>query len=702
MAPLIPQKELPRRERRPARDSEQSQAMLASSRLKTAKKQARDDLKSRRTQQEDEWETQMQSSEPPSPPRITHPAPVGGNTYCNQSMSGVTLHSRHHSDPESNPRTVPSTTNATVNASIGAHDPTDFQLQELLQEEREWEEDMAWFKKHRPDQLKQVSTLTPTELRQYRRELGPGPTLQQDHNPYPNVHVQLQANPAVRSSLHQPSRGKTQTQNMTGNLDLERLGANASFGWSRSQPQPSSLTAPQPPTTPKDLQSQPGSAPKSSIGVHRKAPGHLYVSQATRTRASRPPPSTHHQPKPSTKPNRIHVTYHHPSDAGQGSASSSPIPVVRARARSAIGNAPPIGSIINQADFERIERIIDDRLARDNHVPGGGKPTRTEWTGLTLQLVDRAARDAKASLIAAGYMKGAEDRELMILEAWARTCKWYHLRYPYPKIATRQIVYIQNLFPSCRNGMKVRLMTPITSDYHLRDGTREERIQSVSETLPHQFHTAPPDGVFGALPFEHEFLISALRVMIFRNSKDFGVTFNAYFNPISPRLIAFTCAMIADVLDEHSSGDHEPKSTYIEDLRPLYNRYITSLQHLQTRNPERYDNLLRRLHDKCIEQCGAMRDVASPPPDNDILPLDAFDAQPVERYQPRYTTNTIGAMLTKQHVIDDHDMDQPSEDEEDELRLSTYGQAGPGPSTLRHRQDIDHMENEIEHVYDEY
>jgi hypothetical protein len=72
----------------------------------------------------------------------------------------------------------------------------------------------------------------------------------------------------------------------------------------------------------------------------------------------------------------------------------------------------------------------------------GRKPTRSEWSGLLLQLVDRTADDAKASLIAAGYMKGAEDRELIILQAWDRACDWYHRPHPFPKITQRQIRYV--------------------------------------------------------------------------------------------------------------------------------------------------------------------------------------------------------------------------------------------------------------------
>lgn len=74
-----------------------------------------------------------------------------------------------------------------MNASIGAglQGPTDDILQGVLEEEREWKEEIAWFAKHYP--TRNVATLDLEELVQLRRELGPGPTLPQNHNPYPNV-----------------------------------------------------------------------------------------------------------------------------------------------------------------------------------------------------------------------------------------------------------------------------------------------------------------------------------------------------------------------------------------------------------------------------------------------------------------------------------------------------------------------------------
>jgi hypothetical protein len=32
---------------------------------------------------------------------------------------------------------------------------------------------------------------------------------------------------------------------------------------------------------------------------------------------------------------------------------------------------------------------------------------------------------------------------------------------------------------------------------------------------------------------------------------------------------------------------------------------------------------------------------------NDIIPIDVFDANPVEPYKPRYDTEVVNAMLTK-------------------------------------------------------
>lgn len=42
-------------------------------------------------------------------------------------------------------------------------------------------------------------------------------------------------------------------------------------------------------------------------------------------------------------------------------------------------------------------------------------------------------------------MKGAEDRELIILQAWDRACEWYHVHRPYPKIQPRQIQYVSTI-----------------------------------------------------------------------------------------------------------------------------------------------------------------------------------------------------------------------------------------------------------------
>jgi hypothetical protein len=58
-------------------------------------------------------------------------------------------------------------------------------LEGVLAEEHEWKAELAWFAKHYPK--REVSTLDLEELVQLHCELGPGPTLPDNHNPYPNV-----------------------------------------------------------------------------------------------------------------------------------------------------------------------------------------------------------------------------------------------------------------------------------------------------------------------------------------------------------------------------------------------------------------------------------------------------------------------------------------------------------------------------------
>jgi hypothetical protein len=70
------------------------------------------------------------------------------------------------------------------------------------------------------------------------------------------------------------------------------------------------------------------------------------------------------------------------------------------------------------------------------------KPCRSEWHGYTRDLLNRAANDAKASLVASGYMKTAEDRELLIVQAWDRANLYYKRGHGSQKIETRQIQYV--------------------------------------------------------------------------------------------------------------------------------------------------------------------------------------------------------------------------------------------------------------------
>jgi hypothetical protein len=110
------------------------------------------------------------------------------------------------------------------------------------------------------------------------------------------------------------------------------------------------------------------------------------------------------------------------------------------------------------ADFERIAQFIDDHMHgwvstcmmylitytdfNTNAQHKGRKPTHSKWARLTLQILNQAADDAKAWLIVVGYMKGAEDCKLIILQAWDCACKWCNVPYPFPKITPRQILYV--------------------------------------------------------------------------------------------------------------------------------------------------------------------------------------------------------------------------------------------------------------------
>ncbi|KAG9079208.1 hypothetical protein FRC06_007887, partial [Ceratobasidium sp. 370] len=296
--------------------------------------------------------------------------------------------------------------------------------------------------------------------------------------------------------------------------------------------------------------------------------------------------------------------------------------------------------------------------------------------------------DAKATLIAAGYMKTAEERELIILQAWERANVYLKQSRPHRNITRRQVRYVQNLFPPCRKLMKTRLEGLVSSEFHLRDGTDDEIHDLVErQLLPHGFHSQHRGGELGPLHFENRFLAEAIAIMIFRDSTDFGLVFNAIFNPIPPRLLAFACAMIADIIGEHTSGAHITKPTRVETLRPLFNTHLGSLGNLRQANFSCLQNLLMRLHDDCIAHSGVFKDPVAEEP-NHVIPARQFDPTPVEPYQPRYQAEQLAALATRTHIVDDKDLNT-AEDEEpsvDEEMQSDDGEAGPGPSTLRNRR----------------
>jgi hypothetical protein len=220
MSPTAPRKKPPNRAHQPTKRSEQSrachhapvgilltfisEALLAAERAKTTKFNARQELKLRREQQRIAWEAENPAASAPlSPAPVILPGPSNKGKQRARSTPGqfhscnfLTLLTHSiviESNPGStnnaptNPASPPSTTRATVNVSIGAgtQDPTDEILEGVLAKEREWKAQLAWFAKHYPDW--EVSTLDLEELVQLRHELGPGPTLPPNHNPYPNV-----------------------------------------------------------------------------------------------------------------------------------------------------------------------------------------------------------------------------------------------------------------------------------------------------------------------------------------------------------------------------------------------------------------------------------------------------------------------------------------------------------------------------------
>ncbi|KAG9093091.1 hypothetical protein FRC06_011675 [Ceratobasidium sp. 370] len=325
---------------------------------------------------------------------------------------------------------------------------------------------------------------------------------------------------------------------------------------------------------------------------------------------------------------------------------------------------------LDLADFEPVTHAVSDRL-RDP-IPGG-KPHRTEWHGTVQQILDWTTADAKASLIAAGYMKTAEERELIILQAWDWANEFLKQHRPTRIMTRHQVRYVQNLFPSCCKLIKTRLEGFISGEYHLRDGTHDQIHNRVErELLPHGFHSCRREGDLGPLPFEHEFLANALAIMIFRDLTDLGFQFNTLFNPIPPRLLALTCAMIANIIGEYNSSVHISKPTHA--------------------NIDRLQNLLLQLHNNCIVLSGAFKDPVAEEPNN-VIAIEQFDATPVEWYQPRYDAAQLAAMATRANIIDDDDMeaDQDANEGTDketdkETDQSGYGEAGPGPSTLRNRQ----------------
>ncbi|KAG9123584.1 hypothetical protein FRC07_014661 [Ceratobasidium sp. 392] len=366
----------------------------------------------------------------------------------------------------------PSTANATVNASI-THDPI---LQGVLEEERERNDLIDWLSRHHPG--RDFSTLDTDELKNLRAEYGPGPTIQPDHNPYPSVRIEPRLSTASQQSNRKCSQRDTQSRNAP-----HTVGIGADLDASFDQPQ-ARLKATALPARPVPRQSETASLTHSRpmsgtrhLGNRQDGPhsqhtlsqprstipdAPIMVSSLTDRRVNIPnPPQTPNSrplPRRPTRPSK------QPKPMRPTSVSNSP-QLSRARARLNIAHSPralrqttAMGQELDQANFEPVTHTVSDRI-RDP-IPGG-KPRRTEWHGVTRQLVDRTAADAKASLIAAGYMKTAEERELIVLQAWGRANEYLKRPRPFQPMTKRQVRYIADIIEEHSSGIHISKATRV-------------------------------------------------------------------------------------------------------------------------------------------------------------------------------------------------------------------------------------------------
>ncbi|KAG9074133.1 hypothetical protein FRC06_010913, partial [Ceratobasidium sp. 370] len=419
------------------------------------------------------------------------------------------------------------------------------------------------------------------ELEQMHHELGFGPTTEPDHNPYPNVHVEPRQPAAPQPSPGCSSHGNPRGQQMPRDIGIEaELGVDTSFDRPQARLKASALAA-RPMARPSGASTLTRSQPTSN-SCHRddceeEAPRPRPTSQGTA-------PSLPHVSGSATRPRR-------PTQAGNQPktlAARLP-PLSQARARLAIPQ-PPRALLQPEANnlpydpvhFELVTHAVSDHV-RDP-IPGT-KPRRGEWEGVIRQLT-------------------AEERELIILQAWGRANVYLKQTRPHQNITRQQVQYIQNIFPACRKLIKTRLEGLVSSEFHLHDGTDNEIHERVErQLLPHGFHSR-----------------------------------------------------IADIIEEHSSGAHVTKPTRVETLRPLFNTYLGSLSNLQEVNLPRLQNLLMRLHDDCIARSGVFKDPVAEQPNN-VIPAEQFDPAPVEPYQPWYDIEQLAALATRVHLIDDEDLD---------------------------------------------
>ncbi|KAG9087806.1 hypothetical protein FRC06_002355, partial [Ceratobasidium sp. 370] len=533
---------------------------------------------------------------------------------------------------------IPSTTHATVgiNSFAGAHDPL---AQELDEDERQRQEHITWLTQRCPG--RDFSTLDLDELEQLRREFGPGPTLEQGHNQYPNVRVEPRVSVISQaSSCHLP-QGNSQSRGSPANLSIDaELGVNPSFNQPRVRLRSTALVTRPVPRQQATSHSQP--AFQSRQAGNTRVEGPSFRHPATQPIPPNTPLSNTRRadlPRPQDRsaPPRPHGLF----GAIRSRPPAPPAPPANRAPRPM--RPTPEDVDLNEADFDLVTRVIDERLR--THIPGG-KPRRTEWHGMVRKLLDRTAVDSKATLLASGFMKTAEERELIITQAWGRANEYFKQPRPHRKITNRQTRYVQNLFSPCRKLLKTRLESLVPAVHHLRDGTHEQIAEHANELLPHTFHSRARAGELGPLHFEHPSLSTAITLAIFRNPRDLGVTFNTLFNPIPARLLALICAMIADIIGEHGTGTHVTKPTRIETLRPLFNTYIGSLDNLRNANAGRLRNLLMRLHDECFAASGTLHEVTFEEPNN-VIPIEQFDTTQVEPYQPRYTADQLLAMMTQ-------------------------------------------------------